>query len=135
MNSYKKYVFTTTNEDISQQALETLFKSHLKIKDLKHKGLSVPHMEITEIPEDFYSFVVNQISVKKGVARLASSLLVFAELNAQILCLTKEELQDLVKIYSENLNTLLDKAALYLSDISNLVVAMDNLKEKIKKPC
>ncbi len=135
MNSYKKYIFVTTCEDISQQALETLFRSHLKIKDLKQKGLSVPHMEITEIPEDFYTFIVNHISIRQGVAKLAQSLLVFPALNAQVLCVTKEEIQELVELYSETLKTLLDKAALYLSEVSNLVVTIDCLKEKIKKPC
>jgi hypothetical protein len=128
--TYKKYIFINSHKtihEISEKALETLFKTTAKLDNITNKKL-IPLIDIVEIPDDFFEYLLNSISVKKGIASLAKSIVVFQNLNAKILCISKEELTAAVDAYEETLQGLMDKTTQYLSEISNQVVILDNFK-------
>lgn len=131
--TYKKYIFVTSNNSLSEEAisadsLETLFKSYTKLNDLQRKGIATPFVDILEIPEDFFDYLINSFTIKHGILYIAKSLVVFHNLNAKVLCLSREELKEALLSYEEVLQGLMEKTTQYLADISTQVVTVDKFK-------
>lgn len=129
----KKYVFITFSEDekenISPETMETIFKSYARLANLKKKGLATPFVDILEIPEDLFNFLINQVTVSAGILEVAKNLLTFEELNAKVLCIPYPKLKDHITRYEGTLNGLLEKMTQHLGEVTTQLVILDKFKE------
>lgn len=133
-NTHKKYVFINVssqedNKDISIDSLEIIFKNYQKLADIRKQGIATPFLDVIEIPEDFYEFLINQITVHKGVVEVSKSLVTYENLNAKVLCISKEELEKYYSVYFNNLNSLLDKMTNNMSDLTNQIIIMSTFNK------
>ena len=132
--TFKKFVFITVSNagDHNTPTLDSIsdiFKSYARLSDIKKSGLSTPFIDVLEIPENFYEFLVNQITLNSGIVDMAKSLVTYEELNAKVLCCTREDLEKYLDTYYGNLKNLLEKLAKNMGDLSSQIILMDNFKK------